>query len=275
MGAEEMSFWDHLEELRWTLVRSVVALFVFAIAGFILMPWLFDNFVLAPTKPDFFLYTFMCKVTSGVPFLPDFCDSTIEIGIQNIKLGSQFFTHMSTSFWLALVLTFPYLMFEVWRFVSPALFENEKKNVRLAFLFGTCMFFLGCAVGYSMVFPMTLRFLYTYELSSMIENHLALDSYISNFLMLVFVMGVVFQLPLLSWLLSKMGLLKKSFFKKFRKHAIVILLIAAAIITPSSDPFTLAIVFVPLYALYEFSILLVKADDPEEMEESSSEIAET
>ena len=165
---------------------------------------------------------------------------------------------MTSSFWLALLLTFPYLMWEIWKFVSPALYENEKKNVRWVFLFGTIMFFIGCSVGYFLVFPMTLRFLATYELSAAITEQVSLDSYMDNFLMLIFVMGIVFEMPLVSWLLSQIGLLNRSFFHKYRRHAVVGLLVGAAFITPSSDPFTLSIVFLPLYGLYELSAFFVK-----------------
>jgi len=167
---------------------------------------------------------------------------------------------MSASFWLALVLTCPYLVFEVWRFVRPALYENEKKNVKWVFLFGTVMFFIGCLVGYAIVFPITLRFFATYELSSTIVNQISLDSYMDNFITLIFIMGLVFELPLLSWFLSQLGLLKRSFFNKYRRYAIVGILILAAFITPSGDPFTLMVVFLPLYVLYEISALFVKSD---------------
>ena len=129
-----MSFWDHLEELRWTLFRSILALFVFAIAGFSVMPWLFDNVVMAPCSSDFIVYREMCKISSHFSFLPDFCNDTFHVNIVNIKLASQFFTHMTSSFWLALLLTFPYLMWEIWKFVSPALYENEKKKCTLGIL---------------------------------------------------------------------------------------------------------------------------------------------
>jgi sec-independent protein translocase protein TatC len=264
MSAQEMTFWDHLEELRWTLMRCVIALFIFAIISFGFMPYLFDRIIMAPCDPGFFLYKYMCKVSSIIPFLPDFCNENLKINIINIKLATQFFTHMSMSFWLALILTCPYLLFEIWRFITPALYEHEKNSVRWVFLFSTIMFFIGCLVGYGIVFPMTLRFLYSYQLSAAIDNQLSLDSYIDNFLILVLVMGLVFEMPLLSWLLSKLGLLKKSFFKKYRRYAIVILLSLSALITPTSDPFTLAVVFLPLYFLYEFSAVLVKAEEKEE-----------
>ncbi|KAA6314211.1 Sec-independent protein translocase protein TatC, partial [termite gut metagenome] len=172
---------------------------------------------------------------------------------------------------LALILTFPYLAFELWRFISPALYADEKKNIKWVFMFGTVMFFLGCFVGYLLVFPMTLRFLAGYQLSDMIKNQISLDSYMDNFLMLIFIMGIVFELPLLSWLLSKLGLLNRSFFKKYRRHAVVALLILAAVITPSGDPFTLSVVFIPLYFLYELSSFFVKAVPKEENEDVEEE----
>ena len=268
---DEMSFWDHLEELRWTLLRIIIALFVFTIAAFSVMPWLFDHVVMAPRYADFVTYQAMCKLSSVFSLLPDFCSQEFHIDVVNIKLASQFFTHMTTSFWLAVLLTFPYTMYEIWKFVSPALYENEKKNVRWVFLCGTIMFFLGCAIGYLLVFPMTLRFLATYQLSPTIIEQVSLESYMDNFLMLIFVMGVVFEMPLVSWLLSQIGVLNRSFFHKYRRHAIVALLIGAAFITPSSDPFTLGIVFFPLYGLYELSAFFVKPAPPEEEEEELEE----
>ena len=246
---------------------------------------IFHRVIEAPCSSDFIFYRWLCELNQWLmnispwfDVLPDFCNDNFHVQIFNIKLASQFFTHMTTSFWLALVLTFPYLMWEIWKFISPALYENEKKNVRWVFLLGTIMFFIGCAVGYFMVFPMTLRFLATYELSSNIIEQVSLDSYMDNFLMLIFVMGIVFEMPLVSWLLSQIGLLKRSFFHKYRRHAIVGLLVAAAFITPSSDPFTLSIVFFPLYGLFELSALFVKKDpleedDVDDEDEDSTEIA--
>ena len=278
---DEMSFWDHLEELRWTLFRSILALFVFAIGSFAFMRDIFNHVITAPCRSDFILYQWLCElnqwminVSPWLDVLPDFCNDDFHVEIINIKLASQFFTHMTTSFWLALVLTFPYLMYEVWKFISPALYENEKRNIRWVFFFGTIMFFFGCAVGYFMVFPMTLRFLATYQLSPDIKEQVSLDSYMDNFLMLIFVMGIVFEMPLVSWLLSKLGLLHRGFFHKYRRHAIVGLLVAAAFITPSSDPFTLSVVFFPLYGLYELSAFFVRkapVEEPDEEDEEENE----
>jgi sec-independent protein translocase protein TatC len=272
MSAQEMSFWDHLEELRWMLFRIIIALAVFAIAAFSFMPVIFDEVILGPAQPDFFLYKYMCILSQHAPFLPDFCDDNFTIEMINFDLTAQFFRHLSTSGWVALILICPYILFELWRFVSPALYEHEKKNIRWVFLFGSVMFFIGCLVGYGVIFPMALRFLYSYSLSDVIHNQLSLDSYMDNFLILVLVMGLVFEMPLISWLLSQFGILKKSFFRKYRRHAILILLIAAAIITPTGDPFTLSLVFLPLYGLYEMSIFFVKADDIDEDEVSLNRI---
>ncbi|MDR1380339.1 MAG: twin-arginine translocase subunit TatC [Tannerella sp.] len=271
---DEMSFWDHLEALRWTLFRCAIALVVFTIGAFMSMFELFDSVILAPTRADFILYRGLCKITTIIPFMPDFCDDTYLVKIFNVKLASPFFFHLSTSFWLALLVTFPYLVYEIWRFIRPALYDYEKKNVRWAFLFGTIMFFVGCAVGYFMVFPMTLRFLATYRLSEAIEEQVSLESYMDAFIMMIFIMGIVFEMPLISWLLSKLGLLNRSFFIKYRRHAIAGLLVIAAFITPSSDPFTLATVFFPLYGLYELSAFFVKkAPEPEEEEDVGTEVA--
>lgn len=263
-----MTFWDHLEELRWMLFRIIIALVIFAVGAFFIMPWFFDHIILGPAKPDFFLYGFLCKLSHKFTFLPDFCDNQFHVYMVNLELTAPFLRHLSTSGWVALVLIFPYILFEIWQFVSPALYDHEKKNVRWVFLLGSVMFFIGCFVAYILIFPMTLRFLYNYNLSDVIHNQISLDSYLDNFLTLILILGVVFELPLISWLLSQIGILKRSFFRKFRRHAIVVLLIVAAVITPTGDPFTLSLVFLPLYALYELSIFLVKEDPKEEDEVS-------
>jgi len=273
MATQEMSFWDHLEELRWMLFRVIIALIIFAVGAFAIMPWFFDNIIMAPAKPGFILYTWMCKLSQQFSFLPDFCDNNFHVDMINIELTAPFMRHLSTSGWVALVLICPYILFEIWRFVSPALYEHEKKNVRVVFVLGSVMFFIGCFFSYLIIFPMALRFLYNYNLSDVIHNEVSLDSYLDNFISLILVMGVVFEMPLISWLLSQIGILKKSFFRKYRRHAIVILVIAAAVITPTADPFNLSIVFFPLYALYELSIFFVK-EDPKEDEDDEDAVAE-
>ena len=249
-----MSFWDHLEVLRWALFRSACVLAVIMVGTFIAMPYIFDRFILAPTNNDFFTYRWLNAIGRGIVKLsPDF-----DVQIININVASQFMTHISTSISLAAVIAFPYFIWEIWRFIEPALFEDEIKHLKPAFFGGTIMFYLGCAIGYMLVFPFTFRFLVEYNLSPSITNQINLQSYIDNFTMLILVMGIVFEMPLLAWLLGLLGVLKKSFLREYKKHAIVVLLISAAIITPSGDPFTLMLVFIPLYVLYELSILVVK-----------------
>ena len=253
-----MSFWDHLEVLRWALFRSACVLAVIMVGTFIAMPYIFDRFILAPTSNNFFTYRLINRIGGGMVTLsPDF-----DVQIININVASQFMTHISTSISLAAVISFPYLIWEIWKFIEPALFEDEVKHLRPAFLGGTVMFYVGCAIGYLLVFPFTFRFLVEYNLSSSITNQINLQSYIDNFTMLILVMGIVFEMPLLAWLLSLMGILRKSFLREHKRHAVVVLLVSAAIITPSGDPFTLMLVFVPLYVLYELSILVVRDNKP-------------
>ena len=255
-----MSFWDHLEVLRWALFRSACVLAVIMVGTFIAMPYIFDRFILAPTSNNFFTYQLINRIGGGMVTLsPDF-----DVQIININVASQFMTHISTSISLAAVIAFPYFIWEIWKFIEPALFEDEVKHLRPAFLGGTVMFYVGCAIGYLLVFPFTFRFLVEYNLSSSITNQINLQSYIDNFTMLILVMGIVFEMPLLAWLLSLMGILRKSFLREHKRHAVVVLLVSAAIITPSGDPFTLMLVFVPLYVLYELSILVVRDKKPKE-----------
>ena len=257
----EMTFWDHLEVLRGSLFRVVGVLAVVLVGVFIAIPHIFDSFVLGPTRGDFFVYRLFSFISSGKGksslILPDL-GGEFHVDIININVASQFLTHISTAFWFSLVLIFPYLIYEIWRFVKPALFPDEKKGVGHAFLFGTLLFYIGCAVGYCLVFPLTFRFLTQYQVASEITNQISLNSYISTFLTIIFKMGAVFEIPILAWILSLLGILKKSFLKQYRKYAVVVLVVLAAFITPSVDPFTLSVVFLPLYLLYELSILVVK-----------------
>lgn len=254
---QEMSFWDHIDALRAVLIRIVVALVVVTIALFCAMPAIFDNVILAPCHGDFALYRLFENITSSVSWLPQFTTDGFEVQLINIKLASQFFIHMSTSFWLALVLMFPFVLYQLWTFIAPALYPNEKRGVKTAFLIGCMMFFLGVATGYFIVFPVTLRFLADYHVSQLVPNQISLDSYMDTFLMLIFVMGLIFELPLLSWLLGSLGILHRDFFRTYRRHAVVALLALAAIITPTGDPFTLMVVFLPIYLLFELSAFLV------------------
>ena len=265
MSKDEMSFWDHLDELRANIIRIVLALVVLTTVGLIIMPRIFDGIILAPSSSDFVTYRFFEKLGKYIPFLPDYSGDSFSVKILNINMTTQFMTYISTSFAFAFLFTIPYIFYEVWKFVSPALYENETKNIKKAFIFGGFMFIIGCLVGYFLVFPLIFRFLITFELSSHIENMLSLDSYMSNFYTLILIMGVVFELPLVFWILSSMGLIYRSFFRKYRRHAVAGSLILAAIITPSGDPFSLFVVTIPLYMLWEISAFVVKKDPPPEL----------
>ena len=257
MAEPSMTFWEHLEVLRWSIFRIAIAAVIAMVVIFIFMPSMFTGFVLRPTTSEFFLYKWLGSL-GQLPFLPDFAAGDFKVDIISINVASQFMTHISTSFWFALVAIFPYIIYEIWKFIAPALYDNEKGSVRAAFLFGTVMFFIGCAISYSFIFPFTFRFLTEYEISAQISNQISLNSYMSTFLGMIFMLGLVFELPLLAWLLSKIGVLNREFLKRYRRHAVVILMILAALITPTGDPITLSLVFLPLYLLYEISIRVVR-----------------
>lgn len=267
---KELTFWDHLDELRRVLFRIIGVWFVLAVGYFLAMPYLFDKVILAPCHNDFIFYDLLRYIGETFNLQDEFFTQEFHVKLININLAAPFFVHLSTAFWMSVVTAAPYLFFEVWRFIRPALYRNERKGVGKALSIGTIMFYLGVLLGYFMVYPLTLRFLSTYQLSDAIENQISLNSYIDNFMMLVLCMGLAFELPLVTWLLSLLGLVHKTFLRKYRRHAIVIIVIAAAIITPTGDPFTLTVVAVPLYMLYELSILMIKDkktdDDAEEAE---------
>lgn len=260
MSDTDKSFWAHLDDLRSVLFKMAVVLAIFMAGFFYFMPWLFDNVILAPTHGDFVLYRLFAQITGNIPGMEEFSTTDFNVEVINLNLTAQFFTHINLSFWLALVFAVPLMLYLLWTFVRPALYEREIRGARIAFSLGSVMFYLGLAVGYFIVFPITLRFLYTYELSSTIHNQLSLDSYMDNFLMLILIIGLVFELPLVAWVLSAIGLLKRQLLTRYRRHAIVVLLILAAVITPTGDPFTLMIVFLPIYVLYEISILIVRKE---------------
>ena len=250
---KEMGFWDHVDALRTVLLRGVVVIVILMTAYFAVMPELFDTVILAPCRPDFCLYQILDL--AGDVIDPD----REEIKLVNIQLASQFFIHMSASFWLAIITSFPIIVYLIWGFVAPGLYEDEKRGAGTAFAAGNAMFFLGVACGYFLVFPLTLRFLADYRLSESIPNHISLDSYMDNFMMLILMMGIIFELPVLAWLLGKAGLINRGLFDRYRRHAVIALLILAAVITPTGDPFTLTVVFLPIYLLWEVSAFTVPA----------------
>ncbi len=260
MPTSEMTFWDHLDELRSSLLRILVVVVLLAIGLFFLLPSLFDPVILGPCFGDFITYRWFCSLGNLFGLSSPFCDASFNVAMINLELTAQFLLHLRVAFLLSLVLGCPYLLYEIWRFVKPAFYANERKAFSLAFLLGGGLFYTGVLLCYFFIFPITLRFLIGYQVSSHVLNQLSLASYMSTFLNMHLVFGLVFELPMVALILSRMGLITRAFFKRWRRHAIVLLVFLAALITPTGDPFTLALVSVPLYLLYELSARLVRKE---------------
>lgn len=245
--SSEMTFWDHLDVLRQSLFRIALVLLVSAVGLFAFKDFLFDGLILAPSKADFFLYKWI--------------GADCSLDLVNIEVTAQFMIHMKMAFLCAIVLTFPYLIFKVWQFIAPALYDNERRKVRNAFIFASGLFYVGITVGYVLIFPLMLNFFADYQVSPGVPNVFSLSSYISLLTSMVLTFGIVFEFPTLVALLSALGILKKEMMTKYRRHAICAVVILAAVITPSGDPFSLMIVAIPLYLLYEFSVLICKPEE--------------
>ena len=240
----EMTFWDHLEDLRKCIFRILGVFALAVVVLFFFKNFLFDQLILAPSKSDFFLYQLL-----GADF---------SMTLVNIEVAAQFLIHIRITLICALIVTFPVIIYQLWRFIAPALYENEKRTVKGAFAFASVLFYVGVAVGYALVFPLMLNFFSGYQVSPDIPNTFSLTSYISLFTSLVLTFGIVFEFPTVVAVLSSMGMLTKEGLSSYRKHAICVVLVLAAVITPSGDPFSLMVVSVPLYLLYEFSILICR-----------------
>lgn len=247
------SFWEHLDVLRVAIVKIVAVAVVFGIAAFFFKEELFAV-VLAPKDDGFITYRLLDRmaVWAGGAVEP------FSVRLINTGLAQQFIIHMKTALCAGVLCTSPYILYQLFRFVSPALYDNERRYVRRIVGGGYAMFGLGVLISYFLIFPLTFRFLGTYQVNSEVDNLITLDSYISTLVMMCLAMGIVFEIPILSWLFAKLGFLSADFMRRYRKHAVVIILLVAAIITPTSDVFTLSLVALPMWMLYEVSILIVK-----------------
>ena len=252
---EDKSFGEHLDAFRKHLIRIVLAIFSLSIACFLYKDIIFDKIIFAPKNPDFITYRLLCLLGNKI-HMPDLCIQNFNFTLINIEIAGQFTTHIWVSFIAGVVLSFPYIIWELSRFIKPALYENELKYTRFFILFTSILFFIGIAFGYYIISPMAVNFLGTYQVSPQVLNTINLDSYITLVTSSTFLTGVLFELPLFSYILTKIGILTPEFMIKYRKHAIVLIIIIAAIITPSTDAVTLLLVSVPLYLLYELSILV-------------------
>ena len=236
-----MSFWDHLDVLRGTLFRSALSVFLASIVMFCFKDFLFGKVILAPSRPDFFMY----KILGG----------GVSMQLINTEVSAQFFVHLKVSFICGLVIAFPYIIYEIWKFIAPALYDNEMRSVRKAFLGSALLIYAGVATGFCLIFPVTLSFFQGYTVSDAIANTITLNSYISMFSSIVILFGIVFEFPVLIAILSNMGIVTREMLTKYRKHAFVGVLIVAAVITPA-DPFSMLIAAAPLYLLYELSVIV-------------------
>ena len=251
----EMSFLQHLEELRWHLVRSSAAIFIFALIAFFNKEFIFDKIILSPKNADFPTYKFLCMLGQKLNLDESICIKELSFTLINIDMSGQFSTHMSVSLYAGIVLAFPYVIWELWRFIKPGLHNHERKYANCIVFFTSLLFFLGVLFGYYVVTPMSVNFLGTYQVSSLVANQISLGSFISTVTTLTLITGVVFELPILVYFLTKIGILTPEFMRNYRRHAIVVLLIISAIITPP-DVTSQILVCIPLLALYEISIFV-------------------
>lgn len=247
-----MSFWDHLDVLRGVLLRVLAVTFLFTIVAFCFKDEVFAV-VLAPKSPDFILYRVLSQMAGRLGMSGT---EWFEVSLINTGLAQQFMIHMKTAFCVGLIAASPYILHQLFGFISPALYSNERKlSVRLL-AGGYVMFLLGVALSYFIIFPLTFRFLGTYQVSAEVTNLISLESYMSVLIMLCLFMGLMCELPVLAYIATKAGIIDSGFLKKFRRHAILVILVVCAIITPTSDAFTLLIVSLPIWLLYEASILI-------------------
>ena len=241
--SEPLTFWDHLDELRSVFIRILVVTAAAAVVAFCLKDELFA-IVLAPRSSDFITYRLM-----GVE---PFC-----VNLMNTGLTEQFMIHMKTAMYAGILVALPYIIYMLLGFISPALYDNERKYATLLCGSGYVMFMLGTLLNYFLIFPLTVKFLGTYQVSEDVANMLTLQSYMDTLLMMNLVMGIVFELPVVSWILGRMGLVNARMMQSFRRHAVVAIVAVAAIITPTTDAFTLIVVALPIWLLYELSIIIV------------------
>lgn len=252
---QNMTFWDHLDELRKIIFRIAIAVGLVAVIAFLNKQFLFD-IILAPQCSDFVTYRALCHLGEWLN-MPAICPEDFHVELINIQLSSQFVIHMSAAFYAGLVVASPYIIYQLFSFVKPALYEKERKYSTLTLVTAFILFFCGILLNYYAVFPLSFRFLGTYQVSDIVANKITLSSYMSTFTTLSIAMGAVFEIPVLAFFFAKIGLITPKHLKKYRRHALVIILVIAAIITPP-DLFSLFLLGLPMYMLYELSIWVVQ-----------------
>lgn len=250
----EMSFFDHLEVLRWHLVRSSVAIVVFTGLAWTYYDFIFDKIIMGPKNPDFWTYRLMCELGEKYNLGPDFCIKDIPFKIMNTEMAGQFTLQLNSSLLIGIILGVPYLLYEVWRFIKPGLTDLEKKSASGFTFYATFLFLIGILFGYYIMSPLSISFLANYTVSSIIENNITIDSYLSTVATLTIGSGLIFELPILIFILSKMGIMTPAFMRASRRYSTVLILIISAVVTPTPDLISMFTVSFPLFLLYEISI---------------------
>ncbi len=251
-----MPFFEHIEALRWHIIRSMLAVLFFTILSFLSKEFIFDTLIFGPTKSDFLTYRVLCWISDRIALGNALCIEVFSFTFINIEMAGQFIVHLKTSFLLGFIISFPYIFWEFWRFIRPALYETEAQYTRGIVFFSSLLFGIGVFFGYFIMAPTVLNFLGNYQVTEMVENSFTLTNYIGFISMFVISTGIVFELPMVVYFLSKFGLLTPDLMREYRRHAVVIILVIAAIITPSPDIGSQILVFIPVYFLYEISIFI-------------------
>lgn len=254
--AESMSFLDHLESLRWHLLRSVAAILILSVMAFLAKSIVFGVIILGPSKIDFWTYRILCDIAASLN-MPALCIEELPFTIQSRQMTGQFSMHMTSSFIVGFIVAFPYVFWEVWRFISPGLYDQEKRAAQGAVFFVSLLFFMGAAFGYYILSPLSINFLSNYRLDPSILNEFDITSYVTTLIMLVLASAIMFQLPVVIYFLSMSGLVTSGMLRSYRRHAIVVILVLAAIITPP-DVISQLLIAMPILVLYEAGISIAK-----------------
>ena len=252
-----MSFLDHLEDLRWHLIRATLAVVIAGTAAFLAKEFIFDTLLFGPTSADFFTYDILCRLSTFVGLEGGFCFEDMPFTIQSRTMGGQFSAHVWTSITAGFIVAFPYIIYEFWRFISPAMYENERSTARGFIFVSSLLFFMGVLFGYYLVTPLSINFLGKYQVSEVVLNEFDIGSYISLVRSSVIACGLIFELPIIIYFLTKIGVVTPEFLRKYRRFALVIVLILSAIITPP-DILSQIIVAIPVLVLYEVSIVIAR-----------------
>lgn len=267
IAKEEMSFMNHLEELRWLLVRATIAMLIAATAVFFVSDYVFDEIILGPTKPDFVTYRTFCELSHWLGFADSICVSEMDFTIQNTDMEGQVNILIWTCISAGFILAFPYILYLLWGFISPALYEKERKNARYFIFVSSLLFFVGVLFGYFVIVPMSVNFFASFKVSELIKNDFNFNSYIGMIKTSVIACGLFFELPIVIYFLSKLGLVTPQFLRKYRKYGIVIILIVSAIVTPP-DVVSQVIVSIPMLLIYEASIFISAIVEKKQLKET-------